>query len=570
MVKDLLHAFLATSKTAVASPESFNSQIGVPLSLFTLSKKHQIAVIEAGFSEKGEMERLADMIQPNYGLITHLGKKHLATLGDLDSAIQELLKLFCTKHEWTFVPSHHLLKPYLTKISAQIHFWNRSEKELPSAELTKGYERYQIHFPNQAIFQGTITSGFSYYLDLINMAVKAAWKLGIGSEAISSVLQHYVVEPMRTEIWRSPQMITFINESYCSDPQSVDKSLRIMQNSSDTGRRHFIFGGLRGEKRPEDYIRMASTLSKAKIDCLCLYGPYIFEPLIREMQTQSPSTTIFKAEDYREALQLLTPYLRPQDTLLIQGAKKIPFEYLLQHHHENILTNLCIVNLAAIEANIRTLRARLPKGTRIMAMVKAAAYGTDDLRLAKFLATCKIDILGVSYVDEAVALLRGGAKQSLFVLNAARYEIPKVVKWGLEVGVSDKIFVQLLAKEAEQARKNIKVHLHIDTGMCRFGCRSEEVLDIARAIADAPYLRLEGILTHFASADNPEQDEFTLSQVEKLTQVIAELKKEGFDPPWKHAANSSAALRFSLPEFNMVRLGLAILAFILHRLCKRV
>jgi alanine racemase/UDP-N-acetylmuramoyl-tripeptide--D-alanyl-D-alanine ligase len=229
----------------------------------------------------------------------------------------------------------------------------------------------------------------------------------------------------------------------------------------------------------------------------------------------------------------------------------------MQAFNDSLCNNQCIINLAAVQSNIAALREKLPASTRLMIMVKALAYGTDDVRMAKFLTRCGIDILGVSYVDEAVALKRAGAPQSIFVLNAAHYEAAKVVKWNLEVGVSDETFVDILAECAQQHHKKIKVHLHVDTGMSRFGCRPENAIDLAQRICSCPFLGLEGIMTHLACAEAANDDAFTLSQIALFEGVIADLEKMGISIPWKHAANSSASLRFPLPQFNMARIGLA-------------
>lgn len=558
MVKDLLLSLVSTSKKAAASPESFNSQIGVPLSLFTLSKQDEVAIVEAGISEKGEMEHLAEMIQPNFGLITHLGKKHLSTLGSRRAAAIEMIHLFQRKPlEWLMLPSDPLFKDHLHNNSPPLHFWDIFEPGLPFAEKFEFDQPYSLSFPDGTYFHRDITSGFYYFLDLINMAVKAAWKLGISKEAIIDVLRDYVAEPMRTEIWESEQSVTFINDNYSSDPQSIEQSFHLLKTTSGKGRRIFIFGGLRGSHHSSDYLRVGSTVKNGGVDTLCLYGQQDFKPLIDSIISEAPSTTIFRVNDYEEALQLIKPQLRREDTVLIKGAKKEPFETLLKTYHESLLTNLCLINLAAIEANIKAIRGKLPIETRIMIMVKALAYGTDDLRIAKFLSRCGIDILGVSYVDEAIALRKGHVKQHLFVLNASSHEANKIIAWDLEVGVSDIPFIEHLGKLANEAKKQVKVHLHIDTGMCRFGCRPEDALRLAKAIKSHPFLILEGIMTHFASSDKPSDDAFTLSQAQKLDQAIATLKAEGFSCPWVHAANSGAAIRFNFPQYNMVRIGLA-------------
>ena len=169
-----------------------------------------------------------------------------------------------------------------------------------------------------------------------------------------------------------------------------------------------------------------------------------------------------------------------------------------------------------------------------------------------------VDILGVSYVEEGVSLKRAGVQQAIFSINAAPYEAAKVVKWDLEVGVSDNILIQALSKEAVLQNKIINVHLHINTGMGRFGCRPEEAYGLAKHILSLPNLALEGIMTHFACADDPKEDSFTLKQITCFDQVIEEIEKGGISIKWKHAANSSGAIRFELPQYNMVRLGIAV------------
>ena len=259
-----------------------------------------------------------------------------------------------------------------------------------------------------------------------------------------------------------------------------------------------------------------------------------------------------------DAFTHILPLLHPQETVLIKGKHKIALDELTRTFNDCICNNQCIINLAAIDANIATIRQTLPSDTRVMVMVKALAYGTDEVRMARFLETCQIDILGVSYVDEGAALRRAGAVQSIFTINAAIYEVPKVVKWDLEVGVSEKELILSLASEAEKQNKQIKVHLHVDTGMSRFGCRPKEALELAQLILQCPSLILEGIMTHFACADDPLQDEFTWSQIRVFQKTIQTLEAQNIPLKWRHACNSSGALRFKFPEFNMVRIGLAV------------
>jgi len=566
MVKDLLQAMVSTTKKVGASPESFNSQIGAALSLFTIKREHEIAFIEAGISKKYEMDRLAHMIAPDATVVTHIGKKHMATLGNRDTIASEIIKLAIktTKENWVILPKDPLLEPFLPQINAESHFWNTFSPILPHGTTVAAEHGarmpYQVSFPDGSEYSSQATFGFYYFMDLINITVKAAWLLGVSSDAIKKTLSHYTAEPMRTEIWTSPIGTTFINDIYCSDPQSVDRALKFLTQGPVDGRKIFVFSGMRGTQNhvEADYRRIGQAIHKAKIDRIVLIGSHPYESLISEVKKHAAQTAISVYSRHNEAFDEMRAWIRQNDTVLLKGDKKAPLDNLTEVFNDSICTNQCLINLAAIQSNIATIRNKLPPKTRIMVMVKALAYGTNDIRMAKFLVTCGVDILGVSYVDEGVALKRAGVTQSIFAINAAVYEAAKVAKWDLEVGVSEKDLITAIAQEASNHEKKIKVHLHINTGMSRFGCRPEEALGLAEYIIKFPSLQLEGIMTHFAAADSPTEDSFTISQVNCLDKVIEELKNKNIHIPWKHAANSSGTIRFNLNQYNMVRLGLAV------------
>lgn len=566
MVKDLLYEMMKTQKAVVASPESFNSQIGVPLSLLRIHRRHDWALIEAAISQKNEIEILTDLIAPDYGLLTHVGKKHAHTLGTQEQAAAEMIKhfQFLSESQWVMIPHDPHLIPFLSQLRAQHFYWNQKDDLLPTAHFIskrRGLQRlYQVHFPDGYIYTGAISRGFYFFLDLVHMAAKMAWLLGLSSEQISRTLNHYTPEPMRTEIWKAPTGTTFINDTYCSDPQSIDQAFKWLDLSTPSSRKIFVFGGIQsdGEHLSRDYRRIAQAIHRAQIQVLMLAGLSPFPNLIEELLLQAPKLELMTSPSYPEALNALREQLNPHDIVLIKGSKKESLDTLEKVFSGSSPANQCWINLAAIHANLTTIRQKLPKDTRIMVMVKALAYGTDDVRIAKYLAMSGIEILGVSYVDEAVTLRHSGIRQKIFVINAALFEAPKVAAWDLEVGVSERQFILTLEEEAAKQGKILPVHLHVDTGMCRFGCRPEQALDLALLITSCQHLHLEGIMTHFACADNSAEDSFTMRQVSQFEEVIHQIESHGIHLSWKHAANSSAVLRFHFPQFNMVRIGLAI------------
>jgi alanine racemase len=220
--------------------------------------------------------------------------------------------------------------------------------------------------------------------------------------------------------------------------------------------------------------------------------------------------------------------------------------------------NLCVIDLTTIAANIALLKNHLPQHTRMMAIVKAHAYGSDSIRMARFFNSCGIDILGVAHLQEAITLRQAGLEGALFVINVTANEANAVASWDLEVGVGNATTIQSLGTAAARAERQLKLHLHIDTGMRRFGCTPSEALELALQINNHPYLHLEGLMTHCVAADDNHYDTVTHSQMAMFDNAYAELVAAGVSIPWLHVANSSATLRFHLPQYNMVRLGLSL------------
>ncbi|MDB6081715.1 MAG: alr, partial [Chlamydiia bacterium] len=552
-----------------ASPESFNSQLGVALSLLKIKHSHKVAIIEAGVSQPGEMQHHIDMINPDHVIVTNIGLAHIASLGSQEAIIKEKMKLVAHVPDtnWCLLPKDKSITPHL-RAGKYHYFWNQEYPELPEVKHCEAGERaslrYQLRFPNERHHHGTIEEGLSYVLDLITIGVKAAHLIGVSEDQIINALSKYRPEPMRIELWKTQQGITLINDTYCSDPMSCDIALKQFESLGEkSNQKIFLFGGLRDiSEHPEtDMARVAHAVEKNKITLCITYQNEHQKELISSLALVSPQTEIITAFTEKAAIAIAKIKAKPSDVLLIKGAQKHSISELIQEFDESLPNNQVIINLAAIGSNIETIRAHIPKGTRIMMMVKALAYGTDDVRIAKFLHTAGIDILGVSYVDEGVSMRTAGVVQDIFVLNAAEYEASKAVKWGLEIGVSEKTLIKALQKEAARQEKKIKVHLHVDTGMSRFGCRPADLLELAETILSSPNLIFEGIMTHFACADNPNEDSFTLHQAKILEQAIEMLAAKDIHPKWRHAANSSATCRFRFPAFNMIRIGLAAYGF---------
>jgi Alr-MurF fusion protein len=220
--------------------------------------------------------------------------------------------------------------------------------------------------------------------------------------------------------------------------------------------------------------------------------------------------------------------------------------------------NQLIVNLSSIKENVQRLKGHFQRPMRIMAILKANAYGTNYAVLSRYLRGVGIDIVGAANLVEALFFKTIGVEQEIFLLHAFEEEAEQIVENGFVVSVDDPALIEALQSQAKKQRRHIKVHLKIETGMGRFGISPKDALSLAFLIQGCDHLDLEGVSTHFSCADVGGKERFTIAQYESFCEVLRCLQREGMDPNWRHVANSSGSIRFDFPECNMVRIGLAL------------
>jgi alanine racemase/UDP-N-acetylmuramoyl-tripeptide--D-alanyl-D-alanine ligase len=605
MLKDLMGHLFSSSGNSLPvyiSPESFNSQLGVALSVLHIPSTASLAFIEMAATKAGEMDRLVSMVRPDYAAVTNFFQKRFCSPENREKVFGEIIALLSSLPPTGWAIAEQSPRFHPEELPCPCYFWNEETDGLPNIRPLSprgGEQRSMIcRFPDGSEETMTINGPHAYLIDLVSLAIKTAWKLGLRKETIVHALQTYEPQIMRTEIWKNSSGTTFINGTYCHTALSFDASIADMKGYIHTseGKKILLFGGIelqrnspRSDTSDEAIVsHMNSTSgisSKRLVESMIHHGiseVYAWPQTMAHVLEEAAHGTIpihaFSTCD--SALRSVKSALTPSDTVIFKGARKLPVEWLIDQLEESPPKNIACINLAAIRSNIDQIRAKLSPNTRIMVMVKALGYGTDDIRIACFLRTCGVDILGVSYVDEGVGLRRMGVEQDIFSIHAAENEMKKAVHWNIEVGVSSASQIEAAGHAAQIHGGSIRVHLHVDTGMKRFGCTPEEAVELGRLIHRSPHLIFQGIFTHFAAADDPVHDDFTLCQARTLARVCAALQQEGISPHYRHACNSAAAIRFGferLPKpplaqgqladsdttlgFNMVRIGLATYGF---------
>ena len=567
VVKDALMHVLSRVSSCAGSPDSFNSQIGVPLSVIRVPRSANFAVLEAGVSSVGEMARLEDILRPDYGIITTIGFAHISSFGSRSAIADEKAKLFGNIPEdgWLLVPAgESTLKQALRSVKCRIHEIGNCSKDLPYIEdrrATNSAMQLIVRFPSGDRIGLTVNTPSLEIVSDIEIAISAAHLLGVGAEAVESALTDYAPGNTRMEIWKSPIGFTLINDSCSSDPLSVRAALKSLGAiKAERGKRVFVFGGMRelGALEREEHAAVGTLAAMSNVDTLILVGENGVDATEEAFKISAPDRSVIRCTSPQEVKGRLLPSLRWGDTVLVKGPRNMGIARVAREIIEPMGPNRFLVDLQAVNENITRFKRLVGSQTRILAMVKALAYGSDESRLALELQRMEVDSFGVASADEGGALRRAGVELPILVMMCAPTEADKIIHYDLTPVIYSFEVVAPIAQAAHEQGKTIDVHLEVDSGLGRLGVRPGEVAELARIVLAAGNLRPVGVMTHFASADDPSKDAFTNDQVQDFKRAIDSLRGIGLTNLICHASATAATPRIPDARFDMVRLGLGM------------
>ena len=576
IVKEMLAGILGREYTIHRSPRSFNSQIGVPLSLLGLRQQHDLAIIEAGISETGEMDLLAEMIDPDYGILTNIGSAHARGLGDLETTAEEKLKLFkkLESDGWLIRPSElHPLK--------DATFFDVAEPQrVPDNNRTFDVEPTQsdIDYRVESIDKKPGTFGFDFESGSVTLedlslnvpgrhnlynaaaAVAAALEIGVSEESIRTGLAAFELSPMRLELHTTDDGVTLINDAYSSDPVSARAALKTLNQYRGAGRSIAIFGDMRdlGDMTERAHRRLGRIIARADIDHLICHGEYIEKTGRVAIDSGFDAESVEFTETIDELHRATEDIVRPDDVVLFKASRRVGLERAAERLLRSLAPGRLQVDLSQVRDNYRVIREHLDDQTKFMAVVKGSGYGNNSSRISQTLIQEGVDALAVAYPDEAIPLRQKGIELPILVLNTSPYEIDKISRYDLTPLISSQKLLDTIRDEVENRDEPLSVHLQVNTGMNRIGVCPSETPKVAQDICDADELHFEGLITHFAAADVPEHDEFTNRQLNAFQEVVQTLEKQDIQPDIVHAANTSATWRFPESHFDMVRVGLGL------------
>jgi alanine racemase len=564
IVKEWLNQMLEDKFSIVRSPKSYNSQIGVPLSIWQMSEHDELAIFEAGISKQGEMKRLEKMIEPTIGIFTNIGEAHSEGFSDIANKIREKLELFRNSSTLIYSKDHLLIdreisKKYGRSSTVLVSWGMRKGAWLAIKSLTKVKEqtRIKVQWGRQ---KGELKIPFPDHASIENAmtCVCTLAHLGFGLDDIQKKLFTLTPVAMRLEWQHGINHCSIINDSYSADLSSLKIALDFLSQQRLHPKRTVILSDIleSGKDEKKLYRDVASMLQENKIDRLIGIGHKIggqkelFAKLLKAELSFYPSTEDFIQQFHHINFR--------DETILIKGARIFGFEkidhLLALQAHQTALE----INLSAIIHNLKEYQQLLKPATKIMAMVKAFAYGAGSYEIASLLQFQKIDWLAVAYTDEAVDLRRAGITIPIMVMNAEETDLDAIYQYNLEpVIYSFRLLEAVENFNRKEGIAQLPVHIEIESGMNRLGFSAKEIDTLIHKLLNSS-LKIQSLFSHLAASEEKQQDSFTSEQAKRFMSAAEQMKKGIAYPFLLHIANSAAIIRHPALQLDMVRLGIGL------------
>jgi alanine racemase len=558
IVKEWLYQLMSPDKNIVRNPKSYNSQIGVPLSVWLINEKNDLGIFEAGISTTGEMKKLEAIIKPSIGVMTHIGTAHDEGFTKPGDKILEKLKLF--KNCKLLIYNYDQLDDFKDKINVKNRFaWSRKfdQADLFIFSETVIEKRYYM----RAMFEGEeieclvpFTDEASVENACICWAVMLA--MGYDPEKVDDRMEHLTAVSMRLELKTGNNDCSIIDDTYNSDIGSLEIALNFLSQQNQHAKKTLILSDIfqSGLQNNELYRKVADLIKTKKIERFIAVG--------EELNKHQDYFDVPQKHFYPDTAALLL-HLRSlnfrDENILIKGSRSFEFERvsqaLVQKAHETIME----INLNALLNNLNFYRAKLKPGVKVMAMVKAFSYGSGTFEVANMLQYHKVDYLAVAYIDEGIDLRKTGITLPIMVLNPEVSAFTMLTEHKLEpVIYSFGLFDEYIKYAQECDVMNYPVHIKIDTGMHRLGFEEADIEILCDFLEENRYVQVKSIFSHFVASDAEAHDLFTLEQIKKFDSAYQQIEEALGYTVIKHISNTSGITRWPNAQYDMVRLGIGL------------
>jgi alanine racemase len=561
IVKEWLYQLLQADYQIVRSPRSYNSQIGVPLSIWQMNETHTLAIFEAGISTNNEMELLEKMIQPSIGVFTGIGLSHNEGFENRKEKLAEKLKLFAdakqtilainemTEEELQLIQQLPNTFTWSRKSNANLHVVKETvafKRTIITAVIAEREEEIIIPFTDPISIDNAITCW---------SVLKA---LGYSTSIIQERLLQLEPVEMRMQLKMGINNCYIINDSYSNDLSSLFLGLSYLKQQAAEQKTMLVLSDIlqSGMSDAVLYQQVANALKQYHIQRFVGIGKNISAQ--KNLFASDGMKAIFY-DSTESFLQEATHHLFQNEYILLKGARVFEFEriskWLEKQQHQTVME----INLTAMLHNLKSYQQKLQSSTKLMAMVKAFSYGSGSVEVARLLEFHKVDYLAVAYADEGVVLRKAGIRLPIMVMSPDEASFDSLLEYHLEPELfSNAIFHAFQQYLEKQAVKNFPIHIKFNTGMNRLGFEVEEANFLVTNIMRSDCFLVKSAFSHLAASEDPDLDTFTMEQAQLFDKACQELTNGlgyGFI---RHISNTAAIFRKPALQYDMVRLGIGL------------
>ncbi len=559
IVKEWLHELLWKDYYIVRSPKSYNSQVGVPLSVLQMEPSHQLAFIEAGISKPDEMKKLNKIIAPTVGIFTNIGQAHDEGFLDLTQKIHEKVLLFKNCETVLFCEDHQAIKKELSQLKAKKISWSKTNKKAHLWVSNIKSENNKTHL--SGVFNGKNQEIIIPFTDLasiensIHCWLFLLWMECPENDIKARMLELHPIE-MRLQLKEGVNNCLLINDTYNSDIHSLRIALDFLSQMQNNKKKKIVILSeilQSGKTEKELNTEILSLLKQHKIDQFIGVGSKFKSSQFRFKKTD----LLFKTT--ADLLQHLKAANLENAAVLIKGARLFEFEKILKkleiHTHETRLE----IDLKALEHNYNFYKSLLQPKTKMMVMLKAFSYGNGSHEIARMMEYNRVDYIGVAYTDEGIELRRFGIKTPIMIMNPESYQYDVLCEFQLEpVIYSKRILDEIHDYLANHPKQTLNAHIELDTGMHRLGFGINEANLVVKTLKPLKRVKIKTIFSHLASSEMPKDDAFTKKQISEFKKAAKKINEGLKANALLHILNSSGIERFPEAHLDMVRLGIGL------------
>lgn len=554
IVKEWLNFLLSPDYNIIRSPKSYNSQVGVPLSVIAINEKHNLGIFEAGISTTHEMSKLETIIKPTIGILTNIGSAHNEGFANIGEKIKEKLKLFQNVKVLIYNKNKTIdafIRPELNTFSwsckdenADVFITQKSILDKTALEIQYGDAHFEIKIPfhDDASIENAIQCMMvMLYFDYDYKTIENRMSLLFPVE-------------MRLKLKNGINNTTLIDDSYSSDFQSLKIALDFLESQKQYKKKTLILSDIfqSGLSNEDLYSQVSQLVVSNKISRVIGIGETISAFKNRFLNCVTYKNT-------EEFIANIPSLNFGNETILIKGARTFHFEKIVSALAEKTHETVLEINLNAISHNLNFYKSKLNSETKMMVMVKAFGYGNGGFEIAKLLEHHKVDYLGVAFADEGIALKNSGIRLPIMVLNPESTSFDAIIQHHLEPEIYSIKGLKAFLKIAEQKKiVHFPIHIKLDTGMHRLGFEEEQIDDLISILKVNKSIKVKSILSHMATSDDKQHYEFALSQIELFDRLSLKLMHALGINPIRHILNTSGISNFPEAQFDMVRLGIGL------------